>query len=105
MPVAKKAYRFLRRWLGSALIDRPARIETARIVSMEELGLAGPARVRYEPSGWLDLRRAMRPGEVRGADVFLDLGSGKGRVVLAAARFRFRRVIGNELSEELSAVA
>ena len=39
-------------------------------------------------------------------DVFLEIGSGGGRVVLQAARhYRFRRVIGVERSEELNAVA
>jgi SAM-dependent methyltransferase len=37
--------------------------------------------------------------------VFLDLGSGKGRVVLAATRYRFGRIIGVELSEQLTAIA
>jgi SAM-dependent methyltransferase len=37
--------------------------------------------------------------------VFLDLGSGKGRVVLQAAKRPFKRVIGVELSAELHAIA
>jgi SAM-dependent methyltransferase len=36
---------------------------------------------------------------------FLDLGSGKGRALLVASRFPFRRIIGVELSSQLSAVA
>jgi hypothetical protein len=38
-------------------------------------------------------------------DVFVDYGSGLGRVVLTAASFPFRRVIGIELSDELTARA
>jgi len=59
----------------------------------------------YEPSSWLILRLAFwgrRPGM---DDVFIDIGSGKGRVVLQAARFRFRRVIGLERSERLTEIA
>lgn len=37
--------------------------------------------------------------------MFVDLGSGKGRVVLEAARYPFRRVIGVEIAAELTAVA
>lgn len=37
--------------------------------------------------------------------MFLDLGSGKGRMVLSAARFPFRRIIGVELSNDLTAIA
>ena len=38
-------------------------------------------------------------------DVFVDFGSGKGRVVYQAARYPFSRVIGVEISEKLNAVA
>jgi SAM-dependent methyltransferase len=36
---------------------------------------------------------------------FLDLGSGKGRALLLASRFKFKRVIGVELSRELHLIA
>lgn len=36
---------------------------------------------------------------------FIDLGSGKGRTLLMASSFQFRRIIGMELLEELNAVA
>jgi predicted RNA methylase len=38
-------------------------------------------------------------------DVFLDYGSGMGRIVLAAATFPFRRVIGIEIAPELTRAA
>jgi SAM-dependent methyltransferase len=101
----KPAYLGLRRRLSTALVERPQGIETAREVSLDALGLAAANRVRYEPSGWLDLRRILRPSDVSASDVFIDVGSGKGRVVLQAARYPFRRVIGVELSERLNAVA
>ncbi len=63
-------------------------------------------RVYYKPLPWWALSRILRPNEVGPNDVFLDLGAGKGRAVfLAAARYPFKRVIGVELSEELSSVA
>ncbi len=36
---------------------------------------------------------------------FLDLGSGKGRALLVASRFPFRRIVGIELSSQLSSIA
>jgi hypothetical protein len=36
---------------------------------------------------------------------FIDLGSGKGRTLLMAASYPFRRIVGMELLEELNAVA
>jgi protein-L-isoaspartate O-methyltransferase len=52
------------------------------------------------------LRIALPKREVGPHDVFADLGSGKGRIVLQAAlMYPFKRVIGVELVEELNAVA
>jgi SAM-dependent methyltransferase len=62
-------------------------------------------RTAYEPSGWLYLRRALRKRDVKPTDVFVDFGSGKGRVVFQAARYPFARVVGVEISEALNEVA
>jgi hypothetical protein len=96
----------LRSHVSGALVDGPRHIETASVVHLEDLGLASGERVRYDPSGWRDLRRALAPEEVGSDDVFIDFGAGKGRVLLVAAgRYRFRRVIGVELSGALAAIA
>ncbi len=42
---------------------------------------------------------------VAGETVFVDLGSGKGRVLLVAQAFPFKRIVGVEWSGELTAVA
>lgn len=59
----------------------------------------------YGPSGWFYLRRALRKRDVRPTDVFVDFGSGKGRVLFQAARYPFARVVGVEISERLNEVA
>src|SRR5689334_21283292 len=46
--------------------------------------------------------RALRPGP---ADVFVDLGAGKGRALLMAGRLPYRRVVGIELDPELAQCA
>jgi SAM-dependent methyltransferase len=103
--------RAVRRRLGAAqragmgLIERALRVDTGGIVEIEELGLEEFEREGYQGSGWIDLRRMLRPGEVKSTDVFVDLGSGKGRVVMLAARYPFARVIGVELSEQLNEIA
>jgi tRNA A58 N-methylase Trm61 len=43
--------------------------------------------------------------EIGPRDVFVDFGSGMGRMVLEAARFPFGRVIGVELSAQLHEIA
>ncbi len=74
--------------------------------SLEELNLDATDRVRYEPSSWRILRRILDPEDVDASDVFLDLGCGKGRVVLQAAmEYGFGRVLGVELAPELCAIA
>lgn len=94
-----------RRVLGRVL-DAPLGVETSTVVHLEDLGLAAPERVRYDPSGWRDLRSILRTDEVGPDDVFVDFGAGKGRIVLdAARRYPFRRVIGVELAEHLAAIA
>ena len=62
-------------------------------------------RVPYVPSAWHFLPRALRYIGVSEGDTFVDFGCGKGRVVVQAARWPFRRVIGVEVSPELAEIA
>lgn len=89
--------------IARAIFDR-GQVDTIEPVSSEELG-HNENMVLYRASGRFFLRRAIRPREVGPGDVFIDLGSGKGRVVLLAARYPFDRVIGVEISEELNQIA
>jgi SAM-dependent methyltransferase len=90
---------------GIGLVERALNVDTVGVIELEELDVDAAEREGYEGSGWIDLRRMLRRGEVKPDDVFLDLGSGKGRVVLLAARYPFAKVIGVEISEELNAIA
>lgn len=101
---ARAPYRLLRRTV-EALLDRRWGIETAGRAGLGEHGPQSGENRGYEPSGWLDLQRILGRVDVGPEDVFLDLGCGKGRVLLEAARRPFRRVIGVELSEQFSVAA
>jgi SAM-dependent methyltransferase len=101
----KRGVRAFRRALSAAVVDRILNVDTADGVNLAHLGLGAPNRIDYEAGGWRDICRVLRPSEIVPGDVFLDLGSGKGRVVLAAARYGFGRVIGVELSGRLTAIA
>ena len=60
----------------------------------------------YAPTAYRSFRAAMSEITVRaGADVFVDYGAGKGRVVVLAAMYPFRRVVGVEICPELSGIA
>jgi hypothetical protein len=87
-------------------LERARRLSTSPRVPLATLGLAHPERVDYQPSGWLSLRLLLRRRDVKRHDVFADIGAGMGRVVYQAARrYRFKRVIGVELSPDLADLA
>lgn len=87
-------------------IERRNGIETSTVVELGRLGIAAPERGYYKPAPWLTLRRALPRGSVGPADVFIDFGSGMGRIVFQAAiGYPFKRVIGLELSTQLHKVA
>jgi SAM-dependent methyltransferase len=89
-----------------AVFERRLGTRTGGRIELAELNLASDYRVQYEPSPWLTLPRILRRSEVAPTDVFIDFGSGLGRMVLEAALlYRFARVLGVELSPELAAVA
>jgi SAM-dependent methyltransferase len=91
-------------WLDQAP-DRLLGIDTAGVVPQSQLGFGPDRGNHYEASPWQTLGWVIPRGSVSPADVFVDLGCGKGRVVLLAARFPFRKVIGVELSVEVAEVA
>jgi hypothetical protein len=99
------AYAGTRRYVGYRVFEKPLGLETSTPARLGSLGLADAERIDYEPSPWLVLRRALPKAEVCADDVFLDFGSGKGPIVLQAAQYPFRRVIGVELAPELHAIA
>src|SRR5262245_37566835 len=101
--LAQSSYAGTRRLLGDVFFERAFGIETNEQVALQELGLAASDRVDYDPSPWLALRRILPKRAVTSNDVFIDFGSGKGRVVIQAAMYPFRKVIGIELASDLHA--
>ena len=86
----------------SFLQDRRRGVETALPDRLPAMRAIEPSNHFYRATAYRTFRQIMshvrlRPGE----DVFVDFGSGKGRVLLLAAEYPFRRVIGIEYSREL----
>jgi SAM-dependent methyltransferase len=90
---------------GAAYERKLGGVRTSDHVMLEELGLEDPDRFEYRPSPWRELRKVLPPSQVGPDDVFIDLGCGMGRAVLLAARYPMKRVIGVELSEDLTRIA
>jgi SAM-dependent methyltransferase len=90
------------RGLGALLFER--RLKTSRSVGGDKLGLTD-GQNPYAPSGWSYLKRGLRGYPVNRNDVFVDFGSGKGRIIYQAARLPFGRVVGIDLSEDLNEIA
>jgi SAM-dependent methyltransferase len=60
---------------------------------------------RYQPSRSRPFTRLLTELKLPQSAVFVDIGAGKGRVLMLAAQFRFKRVVGVELCSRLSALA
>lgn len=91
-----------RRW------DNRFHIDTAGIVPLDGLTCSGDtsSSIWYEPTPLRTLEYIFGFLPANPADfTFVDFGSGKGRTLLYAARFPFRRIIGVEFAKELHAIA
>jgi SAM-dependent methyltransferase len=94
--------------IGDYAFDVRHGVETCRWATLQELGLPESAEQHsneYQPTGSGEFRMLMRDAPLPRSGTFVDLGSGKGRVVLLASRYGYDRVVGVELSESLCAVA
>ena len=78
--------------------------DTASYVECQDLNLVGPNAahaVLYAPTRAREFRGLLRTLALPSDRVFVDLGSGKGRVLLLASDYGFRKVVGVELSAAL----
>ncbi|WP_212612625.1 methyltransferase domain-containing protein [Pseudonocardia hierapolitana] len=101
----KPPYVKVRGWITALVFEQRYGVDTDGRIPLSDLGIDDEHRSDYLPSGWLSMRRVLPRSSVGSDDVFLDIGSGKGRIVLVAATYPFRRVIGVELSRELHEIA
>jgi SAM-dependent methyltransferase len=88
------------------LEDRRLGIMTRTRLNPRDFGIQDPAAHVHIPTSYLEMREAMRHIRVvPGKDAFLDYGSGMGRIVIAAAMYPFRRVVGVEICPAFNDVA
>jgi SAM-dependent methyltransferase len=83
----------------SGLVGRPA---ASKIVGeIRDSHIYGPVRVANAHAALRDLPLGGAGGGDYSQYTFIDMGSGKGRVLFAAAEYPFRKVIGVEFSNAL----
>ncbi len=100
---------YLLRRVQSFCYDLVHGVSTRHGIPVSKLDLAGESAAHaldYEATHTGCLRRILRSLNIQHEHFeFVDLGSGKGRSLLIAAEFPFRRVWGSELSPTLSEIA
>jgi precorrin-6B methylase 2 len=94
------------RWIADRLLDkqfdRRFGIESSQ--RGETKGYP-PDAEQHQPISYTDMRQLLSRLTIRPEDVFLDYGAGMGRAVCLAATYRFKAVLGVEVSPELCRVA
>lgn len=100
------AARVLANRIVDFLADRHLGIRGAGLIPIETLIPIWTDCHDYFPTSFSTFKAVLAEVGVRGReDVFVDYGSGKGRVLLMAATHPFRRVIGVEISPQLCEAA
>ena len=59
----------------------------------------------YDTMSYLEIMLILRNLSLKSTDVFVDLGSGKGRVVCCASKFKVQEIVGVELDKALCDIA
>jgi SAM-dependent methyltransferase len=95
--------------LAHQRFDRKYQIDTCMPVALADLETTAPGAKfanRYQGTPVAVLHRILRRLKVdRQRFTFIDLGSGKGRVLLIAAQYPFKSVVGVEFSKTLHDIA
>jgi len=95
-------------FVAEKLFDLRYGTDTSRLTGLAELSIPGENRALgtwYQPTKPLAFRRFLKALKLPKDSVFVDFGSGKGRVLLQAAEYGFRRIVGVEFAAELCQIA
>ncbi len=96
-------------FLRSKAYDWAHHVDTAGVVQISRLSVLGKngiSALPYESVPPDEVAETLQQIDVRFEDyTFIDFGSGKGRVLLMAARYPFRHIIGVEFAKELHEIA
>jgi predicted RNA methylase len=97
-PLIRRAYVRVQEWRYH--------IRTDGEIDLSELGIHNEEFKHYGATDYVAFRRIMLALGIDPREhIFLDYGSGKGRAVILAATYQFRRVLGVEIAPELTRIA
>jgi hypothetical protein len=98
-----------RRARADRLFDEQLGVDTATWVRVPDLDTSSANvedAVRYEPTSVSEFELLMGKLRVDHHDfTFVDYGSGKGRVLMLATRYPFKRIVGVEFAEALHGIS
>lgn len=83
-------------------------IKTSKMVKRENLDISDISKEHsepYRPTRIRHFKRLMNILRLPGGCVFVDMGSGMGRVLLMASEYNFKRIVGVEISSRLCIIA
>lgn len=88
--------------------DFKYKTDTTSWTELQDLATLGDNKdhgFRYQPAQERSLRKVLREMRFPTDGAFVDIGSGKGRVLMIASDYGFKRVIGVEFSDLLCGIA
>ncbi len=94
--------------VGDLYFDRKYKTDTCSWVTLDEMNIVGNSKEHaelYQATRVVQLRKLFRKLKIPKGKVFVDLGCGKGRVLLIASEFDFSEARGIEFSSILSEIA
>ena len=94
--------------IGDHWFDHKYGTDTINIVELDKLDISSKNKLfgmRYEVTRARPLRKLLRVLNLSRDSGFVDFGSGKGRVLMLAAEYGFRKVTGIEFSQQLCTAA
>ena len=88
--------------MWNIILDRFYGIDTEIIIELQSLGLDKIIGNRQESTPTRHITKILSFLPINSKDVFIDMGSGGGRVMIAAGRFPFIKIIGVDASSKLN---
>lgn len=88
--------------------DKKYGMNTSEIIEVADLDLTDKNKkhsYKYQPTRIRHFNNLMKKLRFPEGSVFVDLGAGKGRILLIASNYNFKRVIGVEISSKLCEIA